>query len=64
MLIIRIIPGENIDRALKRYRYKVKSTKQNRNLKQNQEFTKKSQKKRLELAKAIYQNEYHKNKEE
>lgn len=64
MLIIRIIPGENIDRALKRYRHKVKSTKQNRKLKQNQEFTKKSQKKRLELAKAIYQNEYHKNNEE
>tara|TARA_B100000949_G_scaffold223792_1_gene226613 strand:- start:282 stop:476 length:195 start_codon:yes stop_codon:yes gene_type:complete len=64
MLIIKIVPGENIERALKRYRNKVRSTQQLKRIRNNQEFTKKSEEKRENLKKAIHKNEYLKRNEE
>lgn len=58
MLIIPIKEGENIDRALKRYKQKYRKTQQLRNLRDNQHFTKKSQQRRVQVAKAIYKQEY------
>jgi len=64
MLKIKLVPGENIERALKRYRNKVRNTKQLKQIRSNQEFTKKSKEKRELLAKAVYKNEYLKKNEE
>lgn len=58
MLITKVISGENIDRAIKRYRNKVRKTLQIKQLRENQQFTKKSQVKREQKAKAIYREEY------
>ncbi|MER3373771.1 MAG: 30S ribosomal protein S21 [Allomuricauda sp.] len=64
MLIIKIAPNENIERALKRYKNKVRNTQQLKRIRDNQEFTKKSMKKRHDLAKAIHRKEYLKKNEE
>ncbi|MBO0330430.1 small ribosomal subunit protein bS21 [[Muricauda] lutisoli] len=64
MLKIKIVPGENIDRALKRYRKKVRNTKQLKQIRDNKEFTKKSKEKREQMAKAVYLNEYKLKEEE
>ncbi|MER3318176.1 MAG: bS21 family ribosomal protein [Allomuricauda sp.] len=64
MLKIKLVPGENIERALKRYRNKVRNTKQLKQIRSNQEFTKKSKEKRELIAKAVYKNEYMKRNEE
>ncbi len=64
MLIIKMVPGENIERALKRYRNKVRKTQQLKRIRNNQEFTKKSMEKRESLKKAIHKNEYLKKNEE
>ena len=58
MLIIPVKSGEKIDRALKRYKTKVRNTKQIRTLRKNQYFTKKSQERREEIEKAIYREKY------
>lgn len=63
MLIIKMIPGENIERVLKRFKNKVRKTQQLQQLRSNQYFTKKSKKERDALAKAIYKNEYMKKRE-
>ncbi|MEZ4840422.1 MAG: 30S ribosomal protein S21 [Flavobacteriaceae bacterium] len=54
MLKIEVKPGENIDRAIKRYKRKVRDTKQLQKLRSNEFFTKKSIKRREEIAKAKY----------
>jgi small subunit ribosomal protein S21 len=54
MLRIVVKPEENIDRALKRYRLKVRKTKQLQQLRSNGFFTKKSIERREEIAKAKY----------
>ncbi|MEC7265290.1 MAG: 30S ribosomal protein S21 [Bacteroidota bacterium] len=64
MLIIKIVPGENIERALKRYRNKVRNTQQLKRIRGNQEFTKKSEERREGLKKAIHRKEYLKKNEE
>ncbi|KAB5489424.1 MULTISPECIES: small ribosomal subunit protein bS21 [Flagellimonas] len=64
MLIVKIVPGENIERALKRYRNKVRNTQQLKRIRNNEEFTKKSIVKRVQLAKAVYRSEYFKKMEE
>ncbi|TAI47300.1 small ribosomal subunit protein bS21 [Flagellimonas allohymeniacidonis] len=64
MLIIKRVSDENIERALKRYRNKVRKTQQLKHIRDNQEFTKKSKRKRDGLAKAVYRNQYLKNQEE
>ncbi len=54
--MIKVIIGknENINRALKRFRVRVRNTKVIQNYKSNQEFVKKSVKRRREIQKAQY----------
>lgn len=54
MLIIQIKEGENIDRALKRYKRKHRNVKVMQQLRDNQQFTKKSVRRRREIQKAQY----------
>ena len=54
MLKIEIKPGENIEKALKRYKRKVNQTKQMIHLREREQFVKPSVKKREQKKKAIY----------
>jgi len=54
MLIIEVKEGENIDRALKRYKRKVKDTGILKELRSRKQFTKPSVKRRNEVLKAKY----------
>jgi small subunit ribosomal protein S21 len=54
MLIIEIKNNENIEKALKTLKSKVIKTKQNQQLMNRKEFTKKSVEKRAQKLKAIY----------
>jgi len=56
MLIIKVKKGENIDIALKRYKFKYRKTKVSESLRERQQFDKPSRKKREEKQKAIYKN--------
>ena len=64
MLIIKINPGEKIDRALKRYKRKVRNTKQIQQIRTNKFFSKKSTKRREEIAKAKYKEQYQRSQED
>ena len=57
MLIVEVKKG-NVDRALKIMRRKVKLTKQLLKLRQGKHFIKKSERKRLQLQKARYRQQY------
>lgn len=63
MLIIPIKDGENIERALKRYKNKYRKTKQLNTLRSNKHFTKKSEARREEIAKARYREIYNRAQE-
>ena len=63
MLIIPIKDGENIERALKRYKNKYRKTKQLNTLRRNKHFTKKSEQRREEIAKAKYKEIYNRAQE-
>ncbi len=54
MLKIIVKDGENIERALKRYKRKHRNIKVMQNLRENQFFTKPSVKRRREIQKAAY----------
>ncbi len=54
MLIIPVKDGENIDRALKRYKRKFDKTGRMRQLRARQQFTKPSVQKRAQMQKAQY----------
>lgn len=54
MLIIPIKEGENIDRALKRYKRKFDKTGTMRQLRDRQQFTKPSVTRRTQIQKAQY----------
>ena len=54
MIIVNIKSGDNIERALKTLKSKVIKTKQIKNLRDRQQFTKKSVEKRDEFRKASY----------
>ncbi|UJH68062.1 30S ribosomal protein S21 [Allomuricauda sp. SCSIO 65647] len=54
MLIIPVKEGENIDRALKRFKRKFDKTGVMRQLRRRQQFTKPSVKRRAEVQKAQY----------
>jgi small subunit ribosomal protein S21 len=54
MLIITIKDGENIERALKRYKRKHRNIKVMQNVRENQFFTKPSVKNRRQIQKASY----------
>lgn len=63
MIKIEIKEGENIERALKRYKRKHRNVKTMQNIRENQFFTKKSVKRRREVQKAEYIQEL-KNRED
>ena len=54
MLIIPVKDGENIDRALKRFKRKFDRTKTMKKLRNNKQFTKPSVEKRAQNIKAAY----------
>ena len=54
MIIIKVGKNENIDRALKRFKRKFRNTQIIKKLKQNQNFIKKSEKRRHEIQQATY----------
>jgi len=54
MIVITVGKNENIEKALKRYKYKVIKSKQMEQLRDRQEFKKKCVKKREKLKKAKY----------
>jgi small subunit ribosomal protein S21 len=54
MIVIEIKKGESIEKALKRYKFKVSKTRQLEKLRNRQEFTKRSVEKRSGKQKAIY----------
>lgn len=54
MIVIEVGKRENIEKALKRYKYKVIKSKQMDEVRKRKEFTKKSQKRRKKLEKAKY----------
>lgn len=54
MIIVPVKEGENIERALKKFKKKFERTKVLRELRSRQHFTKPSVKKREEKIKAIY----------
>ena len=57
MLIISVKDGENIERALKRYKKKYDRTKVVKQLRANRYYTKPSVERRTERLKAIYRDE-------
>ena len=63
MLIITVKEGENIDRALKRFKRKVRDTKLINNIRDQKQFIKKSVKRKKQIEKAIYKQTLQ-NKEE
>ncbi|GAA3571507.1 30S ribosomal protein S21 [Snuella lapsa] len=63
MLIINIKSGERIESALKRYKRKVRNTKQLQQLRSKKVFTKKSTKRREEITRAKYKEEYKRSQE-
>ena len=54
MLIIPVKEGESIDRALKRFKRKFDRTKMMRQIRNKQQFTKKSVNRRQQILKAKY----------
>ncbi len=54
MLIIEVKEGENIDRALKRYKRKFQNAGVIRELRKRREYTKPSIRRRNEVLKAVY----------
>lgn len=54
MLIIKLKDGEKIERALKKYKNKYNKTGVMKELRNRQEFVKKSVKRRQQIKKAIY----------
>jgi small subunit ribosomal protein S21 len=54
MIIITVKNSNSIDQALKQYKFKVYKTKQLEKLKERQEFTKNSVKKREQNKKSVY----------
>jgi len=54
MIIIEVGKNENIERALKRYKFKVFKTKQLENIREKEYYVKKSEKRRKEIQKAKF----------
>lgn len=54
MLIVKVKPGEKIENAIKKWKNKVRDSKQNNELKDRKEFKKKSVKKREVISRAKY----------
>ena len=58
MLIIDVKDSESIDRALKKYKKKFEQSQTLRQLRSRKDFTKPSVKRRSEVLKAVYRQEY------
>ncbi len=58
MLIVKLKKGDNINKALKRFKQKVRNTKLIRTIRENQYFEKPSQAKRKLKQKAIRKNQW------
>lgn len=58
MLKINIKPGENIDRALKRYKRKVRSVKLMDEIRERKQYTKPSKRRREQIKKAKFKQAY------
>lgn len=58
MLIVKIKKGENITKALKRFKNKVRNTKLVKNIREGQYFSKPSEIKRKKKKKAIKVNQW------
>ncbi|AZJ33511.1 MULTISPECIES: 30S ribosomal protein S21 [Tenacibaculum] len=58
MLIIQVKEGENIDRAIKRYRRKYRNTKVLQEIRDRKEYTKPSVSRREQLKKAQYKEQF------
>ena len=58
MLIIEVKDGENIDRAIKRYRRKHRNVQLMKQIRDRQQYTKKSEKRRQTVKKAQYMEQY------
>lgn len=58
MLKIEVKPGESIERALKRYKRKYRNTKRLDEIRDRQEYTKKSVERRKAVKKAAYRQKY------
>lgn len=58
MLKIEVKSGESIERALKRYKRKFRSTKRLEEIRNRKEFTKPSVAKRRDQQKAAYREQY------
>lgn len=54
MLIVKVKEGENIEKALKRFKRKFNDTQVLKELREREQFTKPSIKKRTQKKKAIY----------
>lgn len=59
MIIVPIKEGENIERALKRFKRKFDRTGMTKELRRRQQFTKPSVRKRLAMEHAIYVQKLH-----
>jgi small subunit ribosomal protein S21 len=64
MLKIEIQEGENIDRALKRYKRKYRRTKLLEQIKEGQHYVKKSKQRREALQRAEYREKFERENEE
>ena len=64
MLRIVIKEGESIERAVKRYRRKVKNVKLKEQIRERKHYTKKSDQRRKEIEKSRYREAYLRSKEE
>ena len=64
MLIVKVKKGQNVDRALKLFKRKFKNSGVLKELREKQQYTKKSRKKRLQKDKAIYKQKYLNHKED
>lgn len=58
MLTVEVKESESIDRAIKRYRKKYQKTKVLKQLRDNQQYTKKSVKMREKKKKAVYKQQF------
>ena len=64
MLIVPVKEGENIEKALKKFKKKSEKTKVIREYRNRQFYTKPSEQRREEMLKAIYKNQKRQEEEE
>ena len=63
MIIVPVKEGENIERALKKFKRKFERTGITKELRRRQQFTKPSVKKRLAMEHAVYVQQLHQNQD-